>query len=78
VTTFQKEILRLLAQLNDKLNEQGERLEDVQGVLVSTAEDVSTLRSRQIEQASRDGQVQHQHQRAIQDLEGRVRKLEVA
>jgi hypothetical protein len=78
MTHFEREMLRLMSMMNDKLNELGERLEEVQIVCVSNAEDASTIRSRLIEQTSRDGQTQHQHQRSIQDLDARVRKLEVA
>ena len=78
MTKFEKELLELLSMLNEKLSTMESRLEDTQRVVVSVAEDVSTVRSRVIEDASRDGQTQHQHQRAIQELDARVRKLELA
>jgi len=42
---------------------------------VETADDVSTLRARMIEQASRDGEERTRQQRAIQEIERRLREL---
>jgi hypothetical protein len=50
---------------------------DLKGIAVDLRADMDTLRSRQIEQASRDGEVIHRHQREIQEHDGRLRKLEI-
>jgi len=50
---------------------------DLKGIAVDLRADLSTLHSRHIEQASRDGEIFNRHQRAIQELDGRLRKHEL-
>ena len=66
----QSEIVDTLARVEAKLDA-------VQTVVVETADDLSTVRSRMIEQASRDGEERQRQQRAVQDIEARLRQLEL-
>jgi len=78
VSEFRDGVLEVLSMINDSIRRVEAKLDQVQVVVVETADDVTTLRSRMIEQASRDGEERQRQQRAVQEIESRLRQLEAA
>ena len=78
MTDFERDLLKLVGMVNDKLNGMDQRIEETQKICISTSDDLSSLRSRLIEQVSRNDQTSQKQQREIKELDYRVRKLEVS
>jgi len=69
-------VLDVLSTIAERLAGIDAKLDQALAVVVEAAEDVGTLRSRMIEQASRDGEERRRHERAVAEIESRLRPLE--
>jgi len=76
MSEFKKELKAILAGMHQEQIRQGKLLEQLVVVCVESNEQIATIRSRVIEQASRHGQEIHEHEKALIKHDVRLTKIE--
>ena len=76
MSDFKRTLNELLALIIEEQQRQLAILEQVKVICIDTNEQLSTIRSRLIEQASRQGTEIHTHEKAILDHEVRLHRVE--
>ena len=73
---FKESMLDLMALVHNEQKKQSNLLEQLMVVSVDSSSEITTVRSRLIEQASRHGTEIHEHEKAILDHEARLFRVE--